>query len=73
MSVIYKRLMHLMIERDITNAQLMREADISASIISKIKNGQDMTLDKDESICKALDCTSNDILEFITEEEKNNG
>lgn len=32
-----------------------------------------MALDKVESICKALDCTPNDIFEFIPGEEKNNG
>ncbi len=65
MAVSYKRLLHLMIERDISNAQLMREAHISANIIMKIKKGQYIALDKVESICKALDCTPNDILEFF--------
>lgn len=67
MAVSYKRLLHLMIERDISNAQLMREAKISANIMMKIKKGQYMALDKVESICKALDCTPNDILEFTSE------
>lgn len=67
MAVSYKRLLHLMIERDISNAQLMREAKISANIIMKIKKGQYMALDKVESICKALNCTPNDILEFTSE------
>ena len=65
MAVCYKRLLHLMIEKDISNAELMRKANISANIISKIKNGQYMALDKVESICQAMDCTPNDILEFI--------
>lgn len=73
MSVSYKRLAHLMVERDITNAQLRRDANISANIITKIKNGKYLSLEKVESICIALDCTPNDILEFVSEEEKNNG
>lgn len=64
MAVSYKKLLHLMIERDITNAQLMRDANISANIITKLKNGQYIALDKVESICVALGCTPNDILEF---------
>lgn len=64
MAVSYKKLLHLMIERDITNAQLMRDANISANIITKLKNGQYIALDKVESICIALECTPNDILEF---------
>jgi len=65
MAVSYKRLLHLMIEKDITSSELMRRANISANLISKIKNGQYLALDKIESICVAMDCTPNDILEFI--------
>lgn len=65
MAVSYKRLLHLMIEKDISSSELMRRANISANLISKIKNGQYMALDKIESICVAMDCTPNDILEFI--------
>ena len=70
MAVSYKRLLHLMIEKDVSNAELMRKANISANIISKIKNGQYMALDKVESICQAMNCTPNDILEFIDVSEK---
>lgn len=65
MAVSYKRLQHLMIEKDISNAELMRKANISANIITKIKNGQYMALDKIESICVAMECTPNDMMEFI--------
>lgn len=50
MSVSYKKLQHLMIEKDVSNAELMRRANIYANIISKIKNGQYIALDKVESI-----------------------
>lgn len=65
MAVSYKRLQHLMIEQDVSNAELMRRAKISANIITKIKTGQYMALDKVESICRAMNCTPNDILEFV--------
>lgn len=71
MSVSYKKLQHILIERDISHSQLMREANISANIISKIKTGQYIALDKVESICNALDCTPNDILVFLPEKENN--
>lgn len=50
MAVSYKKLLHLMIERDITNIKLMHDANISANIITKIKNGKYIALDKVESI-----------------------
>lgn len=73
MAVSYKRLLHMMIGNDISNQDLMRDAKISANIITKIRNVQYMALDEVENICMALDCTPNDILEFIPEEEKKRG
>lgn len=74
MAVSYKKLFHMMIEQDVSNAQLMREANISANIITKLKNGQYIALDKVESICNAMKCTPNDILEFVPNAEvTNNG
>lgn len=72
MAVSYKKLLHLMIERDITNTKLMHDANVSANIITKIKNGKYIALDKVESICTALDVTPNDILEFIPSEDRQN-
>ncbi len=40
MAVSYKKPLHLMIERDITNKKLMHDANISANIITKIKIGR---------------------------------
>lgn len=71
MSVSYKKLQHILIERDISHSQLMRNANISANIISKIKTGQYIALDKVESICNALECTPNDILVFLPENDVN--
>ena len=70
MAVSYKPLMHMMIEKDISNAELMRRAKISANIITKIKNGQYIALDKVESICRAMKCLPNEMLEFIPENTK---
>ncbi len=70
MAVSYKKLQHLMIEKDISNAELTRRAKISANIITKIKTGQYIALDKVESICVAMCCTPNDILEFVPDEEQ---
>lgn len=69
MAVSYKRLLHMMIEKDVSNAQLMHDAGVSANIITKLKNGQYIAMDKVESICVAMGCTPNDILEFIPDQK----
>ena len=65
----YKKLFHLMIDRGMTNAELMEKAGCSANIITRLKRDNYLSLDTIEKICKTLDCGVDDILEF-TDEEK---
>jgi putative transcriptional regulator len=70
MAVSYKPLLHMMIEKDVSNAELMRRAHISANIITKIKNGQYIALEKVESICNAMNCTPNEMMEFTKDSDE---
>lgn len=71
MAVTYKKLFHLMIDRGITNAELMEKAGFSANIITRLKHDNYLSLDTIEKICFALGCKVDDILEFIPEQEDN--
>lgn len=62
MAVCYDRPFHMMIDRKITNAQLMARAEISANIITRLKKGEYISLESIEKICLALNCRVNDIL-----------
>ena len=65
MAVSYKRLFHLLIERDMTTTKLQQQAGFSSNIIPRMKKNGYVSLDTIESICRALDCGVDDILEFI--------
>ena len=65
MAVSYKRLFHLLIERDMTTTQLQHKAGFSSNIVPRMKRNGDISLDTIESICRALDCGVDDILEFV--------
>lgn len=69
MAITYKKLFHILIDRGITNAELMERAGFSANIITRIKQDHYISLDSIEKICKTLNCGVDDILEF-TDEEK---
>lgn len=69
MAVTYKKLFHLMIDRGITNAELMEKAGFSANIITRLKRDNYLSLDTIEKICKTLHCGVDDILEFADEEK----
>ena len=72
MAVTYKKLFHLLIDKGMTNAELMEKAGFSANIITRLKINNYVSLDSIEKICKVLNCGVDDILEFLpdnTEEE----
>ena len=69
MAVSYKKLFHLLIDRGMSNADLQREAGFSANIITRLKRNEYIKLQSIESICKALDCKVDDILDFTERNE----
>lgn len=73
MAVSYKRLFHLLIERDMTTTKLQQQAGFSSNIIPRMKRNGYVSLDTIESICRALDCYVDDILEFVPDTGKNGG
>lgn len=68
MAVSYKKLFHLLIEENMTNAQLQQKAGFSANIITRLKRNGYVSLESVESICRVLNCGVDDILEFVPEE-----
>ena len=71
MAVSYKRLFHLLIDKGITNAELMEKGGFSANFITRLKRDNYVALDSIERICLALECGVDDILEFIPDEKEN--
>lgn len=70
MAVSYKRLFHLLIERDMTTTQLQQQAGFSSNIVPRMKRNGYVSLDTIESICRVLNCCVDDILEFLPDSEK---
>lgn len=68
MAVSYKKLFHLPIEKNMTNAQLQHKAGFSANIITRLKHNGYISLESVESICRVLNCGVDYILEFVPED-----
>jgi len=64
MAVCYKKLFHLLIEKDMTNSQLQQQCGFSANIITRLKRNNYVSLETIENICNTLNCNVDDILEF---------
>ena len=65
MAVSYDKLLHLLIDRQISNSQLIKRAGFSGNVMTQIKRRKHISLDSIERICRARDCGVDDILEFI--------
>lgn len=69
MAVRYNKLLKMLIDKNMSNAQLAAQAAISGNIMTKIKRGRYISLDTAEKICKVLSCGVDDILEFVPDED----
>lgn len=70
MAICYDRLFHMMIDKKITNAQLKEMTGVSGNIITRLKRNEYISLESIEKICKTLNCSVDDILEFQYQNEK---
>lgn len=65
MSVSYKPLWKLMIDKGMNKTQLCKEAGISTNAMAKLGRNEDVRVEVLVKICTALDCTISDIMELV--------
>ena len=73
MSVSYKKLFHLLIDRDMSLTDLQRQAGYSANISTRLRNDTYISLESVEKICRVLHCKMDEIIEFIPDVMENGG
>ena len=64
----YNSLWKKMIDIGMDRKTLAKEAHISATTLTRMKQGKAISYDVCRRICEVLECTPEDIIEFITEE-----
>ena len=69
MAVSYKKLWHILLDRDMKKKDLENLAGLSHYTMSKMSRDENVTTDVLGRICKALDCKVEDIMDFIPEEQ----
>ena len=68
MSISYKKLWMLLIDKDLPKTQLIREAGISTNAMANMGKGMDVRTDTLIKICKVLNCKIDDIIEYNLED-----
>ena len=70
MAISYKKLWKLLIDKDMKKSDLLNAAGISRYTINKLNRGDNVTTDVLVKICRALDCTMDDIMEILPEDSE---
>jgi len=65
MSVSYKKLWKLLIDKDLKKKDLQVKADISASSITKLSKNENVNTEILRKICTALECDISEIMEML--------
>lgn len=65
MAVTYKKLFHMLIDREMSIAELQKQAGYSANISTRLRNDNYVSLESVEKICRVLNCKVDDIVEFV--------
>lgn len=69
MSVSYKKLWKLLIDKDMKKKDLCARAGISSASVTKMGKNGHVTTEVLAKICTALDCTINDIMDIIPDKQ----
>lgn len=68
--VSYKPLWHLLIQRDMSKRDLMLLAGIAPNTMTKLRKNEEVSLSVLTKICKAMDITYGEIIEYVPDEEQ---
>lgn len=75
MTVSYIRLWHLLLDNNMKKKDLEAAAGISHYVLNKMSRSENISTEAVGKICKALNCTPDQMMEFIYDEDRclNNG
>lgn len=65
----YKKLWHILLDRDMKKKELAQTAGVSTYTINKLNKNENVTVEVLGKICRALNCTLDDIMEFEEDEK----
>lgn len=65
MSVSYRKLWHILLDKKMSRSELERVAGITHYTMTQMGKDKDVSTEALRNICFALNCTLDDIIEFI--------
>jgi DNA-binding Xre family transcriptional regulator len=68
MIVSYKKLWKILIDKDMKKQDLQKAANVSWGVVSKLSKGETVNMESLIKICKALNCSVDDVMDILPDE-----
>lgn len=69
MAISYNKLWKLLIDREISKAELRKASGIAPNTMTKLRRNEEVSLTVLNKICAALDVNIGDIMDFVSEKQ----
>lgn len=69
MAISYSKLWKVLVDKEMSKAELRKRADISANTMTRMRKNAPVTLDLLSRICKELEVDFGDIVSYVPDEE----
>jgi DNA-binding Xre family transcriptional regulator len=69
MSVSYKRLWKILIDKDMKKKDLQIQSGVSWGVISKLSKNETVNMESLIKICRLLNCTVDEVMEILPDKE----
>jgi len=70
MAVSYKKLWHILLDRSMKKKDLQKAASLTSYAMNKLSRNETVTTDVLAKVCKSLNCTLDDIVDILPDNEK---
>ena len=67
MKASYKKLWKLLVDKEMSKGDLHKASGLSSSTMTKLRKGEDVSMEDLRKICICLDCNIGDIVELVTD------
>ena len=68
MKASYKKLWKILVDREMSKSDLHKATGLSPSTMTKLRRGEDVSMEALRKICIVLNCNICDIVEFVEDE-----
>lgn len=69
MAVSYKKLWHILLDRNMKKKDLQEAAKLTSYAMNKLSRDEAVTTDVLAKVCRSLSCTPDDIIEILPDDE----